>query len=194
MANSVKDLKHSLPKRRAKQIWTRKEMLGRVLWGVASLLFRYSPKPFWAWRRVMLRFFGASIGSEVNIDPTCEIFIPWHLQIGSGSTIGRKVVLYALGNIEIGEQVVVSQHVHLCAGSHDFENPEFPLIKSCIRVGDCSWICADSFIGPNVKIGEAAVVGARSVVVKDVGDWQIVAGNPARYVKTRDLVMNHARN
>jgi len=53
------------------------------------------------------------------------------------------------------------------------------LIKAPIRIGDGAWVCADVFIGPGVKVGRGAVVGARAVVVKDVADGVVVAGNPA---------------
>ena len=60
------------------------------------------------------------------------------------------------------------------------------LIKAPIAIGNGAWICADAFIGPGVKVGRGAVVGARAVVVKDVGDGAVVAGNPAVQVGKRD--------
>ena len=59
------------------------------------------------------------------------------------------------------------------------------LLKPPVRVGDAAWICADAYIGAGVVVGEGAVVGARSVVVKDVPSWMVVAGNPARVIKPR---------
>ena len=60
-----------------------------------------------------------------------------------------------------------------------------PLLKARIDVGDGAWICADAFVGPDVRIGEFAVVGARAVAVADVAAWTIAAGNPARQVAVR---------
>jgi putative colanic acid biosynthesis acetyltransferase WcaF len=62
-----------------------------------------------------------------------------------------------------------------------------PLLKPPIVIRDAAWICADAFIGPDVTIGEGAVVGARAVVVKDVEPWTVVAGNPARTIKRREI-------
>jgi putative colanic acid biosynthesis acetyltransferase WcaF len=59
------------------------------------------------------------------------------------------------------------------------------LLKPPILIGDEAWICADAFIGPGVRVGARGVVGARAVVVKDVGPGVIVAGNPARVVGKR---------
>ena len=57
--------------------------------------------------------------------------------------------------------------------------------KLPIAIGEGAWICADSFVGPGVKIGNYAIVGARAVAMRDVDDWSIVVGNPARVVKPR---------
>jgi putative colanic acid biosynthesis acetyltransferase WcaF len=61
------------------------------------------------------------------------------------------------------------------------------LITAPITIGAGAWVCADVFVAPGVTIGEGAVAAARSVVVKDVEPWTIVAGNPARVVKKRVL-------
>jgi putative colanic acid biosynthesis acetyltransferase WcaF len=62
-----------------------------------------------------------------------------------------------------------------------------PLVSAPIVVGGQAWVASGVFVGPGIKIGEGAVVGARAVVVDDVPAWTVVAGNPARVVKKRDL-------
>ncbi|MBL4902025.1 MAG: hypothetical protein JKY62_05185 [Desulfocapsa sp.] len=74
-----------------------------------------------------------------------------------------------------------------CHLIHDYSSSSLPLTKPPITIGDQCWICADSFIGPGVVINEGAVVGARSVVIKDVKVWSIVAGNPAKHIKDRHV-------
>jgi putative colanic acid biosynthesis acetyltransferase WcaF len=96
-------------------------------------------------------------------------------------------MIYNLGPITIGEQVTVSQQAHLCAGTHDHTDPAMPLLKPPITIEDQAWICADAFVGPHVTVGEGAVVGARAVAVKDVPEWTIVGGNPARKIGQRKL-------
>jgi putative colanic acid biosynthesis acetyltransferase WcaF len=61
-----------------------------------------------------------------------------------------------------------------------------PLVKLPINIGDWAWVAADAFVGPGVTIGRGAVVGARSVVVRDVPPDVVVAGNPARILGPRD--------
>ena len=96
-------------------------------------------------------------------------------------------MIYNLGSVRIGAKVTVSQRAHLCAGTHDASDPTMPLLKPPIEVSDQAWICADAFVGPDVQVGEGAVVGARAVAVDDVPAWTIVGGNPARPIRERVL-------
>ncbi len=132
-----------------------------------------------------MRLFGARIGKHVHIYPNVKITIPWNLDIGDYAGVGDHVILYALGPISIGKAATVSQGAHLCAGTHDYHDAAMPLLKVPIEIGDNAWICADAFLGPGVSVGEGAIVGARAVVVKNVDQADIVAGNPARLVKKR---------
>jgi len=163
-------------------------MLCRVLWGMAApLLFRFSPRILFGWRSFLLRLFGAKIGRHVHVYNSATVYMPWNLEVGDWSSIGEHAYIYSLGKISIGCRTTVSQRAHLCAGSHDYQNPDLPLLKPPIKVGDQVWICADSFLGPGVSIGEGAIVAARAVVIRDVEPWNIVGGNPARPIKKRTL-------
>lgn len=159
---------------------------GRALWGMVwLLLFRSSPRPLHLWRVMLLRAFGAKIGSGVRVYPSARIYAPWNLRMGEFSILGDYVNCYCVGLVEIGSHAVVSQYSFLCTATHDYERAEFPLVVAPIRIGEKSWIAADAFVGPGVSIGEGAVVGARSSVFKDVGSWQVVGGTPARVLKRR---------
>lgn len=171
---------------RESQKWTKRELVSRILWGFALPFFAFSPRPLWGWRRFLLRIFGARIGRDVHIYPSVQIVIPWTLDIGDQSAVGDRAILYALGPMRIGARATISQGAHLCAGSHDWRDPTMPLLKPPIEVGNDAWICADAFVGPNVRIGDRAIVGARAVVTKDVPSGFIVAGNPARKIGNRD--------
>ena len=161
------------------------DYLRRSLWALVQPLWRFSPRWCWGWRRSLLRLFGASIGSGMRIYPAARIHQPWNLAIGPRCTIAWNVVIYCLGPVSVGADVVISQGAHLCAGDHSIRDPEFALLKHPIHVGDGVWIAAEAFIGPSVSIGEFAVVGARAVVVRDVSPGNVVAGNPARVVGER---------
>lgn len=172
---------------RAARPYSTREYAGRALWSLSWPLFRFSPRPLFAWRRFLLRCFGASVGRDVHVYPSARIEIPWNLRIGDEASIGENVLVYNLGQVEIGPRATVSHNAHLCAGSHDYLDPSLPLLRLPIRIGADAWICAQSFVGPGVIVGDGAVVGAAAVVTGAVEAWTVVAGNPAQFVKRREL-------
>ncbi len=101
--------------------------------------------------------------------------------------MGEEAFIYNLGLVTLGEKVTVSHRAQLCAGTHDYTQPDLPLLKPPIVIHDQAWICADAFVGPGVTVGQGAIVGARAVVIKNVVPWSIVAGNPAKLIKRRIL-------
>ena len=162
--------------------------LKRLLWEIVYFLFfKYSPRPIHAWRSFLLRLFGATIGKGVHVYPKVVIWAPWHIIIGDETGIANGTILYSQDTITLGKRVVISQGSHLCAGTHDFTKKGFPLITKPIIIEDNVWIAAESFIHPGVTIHEGAVIGARSVVVKDVPAWMVCAGNPCKPIKERVL-------
>ena len=161
------------------------EKVCRILWLIAGPLFHWSPRLFYGWRNTLLRGFGANVGQRVQIYPSVKIFAPWQLKIGDGTTIGDQARIYNVGSISIGSHVTISQHAHLCAGSHDYRRPDMKLLRMPICIQNNVWICADAFIGPGVSIGENTIVGARSAVFGDLESDVVVGGNPARLLKHR---------
>jgi putative colanic acid biosynthesis acetyltransferase WcaF len=162
--------------------------LARVAWGVAwALLYRPTPKLFHAWRRMVLRCFGARLARGVVVHPSARIWAPWNLRMGEFSCLGPWVDCYCVAPVRIGAHATVSQYSFLCTASHDMERADMPLITAPIEIGDGAWVAADVFVGPGVKVGEGAVLGARSTVFKDVAPWTVVAGNPARVLRRRVL-------
>lgn len=169
---------------RAARKYTRKQQVGRVLWALCHPLFLCSPRPLWGWRRLLLRLFGTHVGDHVHVYPSVRITMPWNVTLADGCAIGAGAQIYALGSISIGARATVSQGAHLCAGSHDISRADRPLVTPPIVVGPNCWIAADAFVGPGVTIGEGAVVGARAVVMKSVKAGDLVAGNPARALRS----------
>ena len=172
---------------RADKKYSKYEMGMRFLWAIVAPIFRNSPRTAFNFRNAILRCLGAHIGTHVHIYASANIYFPWNLTIGDYSAIGEWALIYNLGHVSIGARSTISHRAHLCAGSHDYNNPNLPLLKCPIKIGNQVWVCADAFVGPGTSIDEGAVVGAASVVVKDVSAWSIVAGNPARVIGIRSL-------
>ena len=123
----------------------------RGLWLVVwATLFRWSPTPFHAWRRLLLRVFGARIEEGAHPYPSAWIWAPWNLEMGRASCLGPGVDCYSVGRISLGARCVVSQRVYLCAASDDYRDPEFPLVTGSIEIGEGAWVAAEALVGPGV--------------------------------------------
>lgn len=163
-----------------------KNRLGRIAWGIVYLLlFRYSPRPFHGWRTMLLRVFGAKVGRGVHVYPKVKIWAPWNLVLSDQCGVANEAILYSQGIIKIGYRTTISQSAHLCAGTHDYTMPGFPTITKPISIGAHVWVAAEAFIHPGVSIGDGCVVGARSVVTKDMPEWMVCAGHPCEPLKNR---------
>ena len=157
----------------------------QLWWLVQDWLIRLSPQFMFGWRRFWWRLFGAKVGEGVLIRPTAKVTYPWKVTIGARSWIGDHAELYSLGPIEIGNDAVISQHVYLCAGTHDYSKIDFPLVAKPIHIKDQVWIAAGCFIAPGVTIGTGALIAARSVVLQNMPSAMICAGHPAEPIKER---------
>ena len=167
-----------------KLTYSAQNKFGRVLWWtVYTSLFRYSPRPLHRWRSFLLRCFGARLGTGCHIYASAKIWAPWHLECGRWACISNDAEIYNPVSVVLGEGAVVSQGAFLCAASHDYKDPGFPLIHGAIVVGKKAWVAARAIVLMGVTIGEGSVVGAGSVVTSDVPPNTVCAGNPARVVK-----------
>lgn len=166
----------------------KKDKFKRLLWKIVSLiLFRPFTLPFFnLWRVFLLKIFGAKIGKGSIVYASAFIPSPWNLEVGEKTAIGPDVKLH-IGKTIIGNKVTISQRTYLCSATHDYTSINMPFEHGKIVIEDFVWVAAESFIMTNVRISEGAIVGARSSVFKDVEPWSIVGGNPAKFIKTREV-------
>lgn len=167
-----------------------KSKLGRVIWNVVWLLiFRPTPRGnlFRPWRIFLLKLFGAKVKWSSNVLPSCKIWQPWNLTMGDFACLSEDVDCYTVAPIVVGDQTTVSQGVKLCTASHDITSKIMELTYEPIVIGPNAWVAGWSIVLPGVTIGEGAVVAAGAVVTKDVEPWTVVGGNPAKFIKKREL-------
>jgi putative colanic acid biosynthesis acetyltransferase WcaF len=160
----------------------------RLVWvAVWWLLASWTPPPLHAWRRLLLRLFGAKIAPTAGIYPSASIWSPANLEVGDYAFIGPKVIVYSMAKIVFAPYSLASQGAHICAGTHDTEDEHFQLQAAPIVIGYRSWIAAEAFVGPGVTVGDGAVLGARGCTFSNLDPWTIYVGNPARAVRQRKV-------
>jgi putative colanic acid biosynthesis acetyltransferase WcaF len=147
--------------------------------------FKHTPRMLSPLRIFLLRLFGARIGPDCHIGAGVKVWVPWNLKMGRRSSIGFDSEIFNFALVEIGDQVVVSQRSYICASTHDYTHPHFPMVSSPIAIQSQAWIAAGVFVAPGVTVGEGAVIGAGSVVVRSMPPWTVCSGNPCRPLEPR---------
>ena len=158
---------------------------GFLWWGVGMV-------PSHRVRRFFYRLFGVKIGAGSTIHMMARIYDPRHITIGTDTIIGERATLdgrkqleNSNGGLEIGSHVDIASEVMLWTSQHDTSDPDFKAIEENVIIKDYVFIGPRTIVLPGVTIGTGAIVGAGSVVTKDVPDFALVAGIPAKQIGER---------
>ena len=126
----------------------------------------------------------------VTVRPFTQIWASGTIRIGRGSEIGERCRISIANSLKIGEKVLISPNVYITDCDHEYRNIDVPVIDQGIVqkgqkviIGDGSYIGINAVIVGNVKIGKHCVIGANSVVTKDIPDYCVAVGCPARIIK-----------
>jgi putative colanic acid biosynthesis acetyltransferase WcaF len=164
------------------------QLLARFLWALVSYVpFAFPGRQLSILRVTLLRLFGAKIGKKVLVSSGVHVWFPWRLSIGDCSALGRSVEIYNYQDVRIGSNTVISQYSYICTAGHNYASKSMDFYAKPIGIGNYAWIAADVMICPGVLISDGSVVGARSLVTTDLGEWAVYAGVPARKIKDRVL-------
>ena len=166
--------------------FTLQNRLRRLLWNTCwLLLYRFSPRPFHAWRSMILRLFGATLGAKCHFYPASRVYAPWNLICADSVAAGDGVEIYNPAPIHLGSHAILSQGAYLCGATHDLDDPAFPLLAYTTHIGAYAWVCARACVAPAVNLAEGSVLGLASVATRDLEPWTVYAGAPAVRIRQR---------
>lgn len=158
----------------------------RAVWNLCWLvLYRPSPRPLHAWRSFLLRRFGATLGPDCHFYPGSKVWAPWNLFCEDHVAAGDGVEIYNPSPVHLSSHVILSQDCYLCGATHDYNDPNFPLVSYRLQIGAYAWICARAMVGPGVQVAEGAVLGLGSVATRNLEAWKVYGGNPAVALRER---------
>jgi len=145
---------------------------------------------FQKFRRILAAQIFENCGNNVRINTGANFGTGKYIVIGENSSLGSNCWI---GNdTKIGADVMMAPQVIILSNSHNFDRVDIPMRNQgaseprSVVIGNDVWIGTRSIILPGVSVGSHSIIGAGSVVTKDVPDWSIVAGNPARIVRYRN--------
>ena len=140
-------------------------------------------------RVALLRRMGARIGSRVKIAPGVFVDFAAKLKIGDQVSIQHYCFLSAYGGIEIGNDVSIGHGTSIVSSSHPFKGAgkirEAAVEEAPVRIGDNVWIGMKASILMGVRVGNGAVIGACSLVTRDVPAGVVAYGVPAKRIRSR---------
>ena len=137
--------------------------------------------PFHSLRHLVFKLAGLKIGHGSTIHMQARFFLPEGVEIGEDSVIGYRAFLDGRAKLKIGSHVDIASEVMIYNSEHDIDSEDFHAVK----VGDYAFIGPRAVILPGVKIGQGAIIAAGAVVTKDVPEFAIVGGVPAKVIGER---------
>lgn len=163
----------------------------REVWADARLrlLADLGHLPSHAARNLCYRRAGLGLPRSSSIHWRAEFYAPERIVIGEHTVIGDSAFLDGRSGLAIGSNVNLGSHVTIYTRQHDIDAPDFKEVGAPVRIDDYAYIGSHSIILPGVTVGRGGVVGAGSVVTRDVQPYTLVAGAPAtfRRERSRDL-------
>jgi len=142
-------------------------------------------------RRFFYRMFGVKIGKGSTLHMGVRFYNPRNIQIGDDSIIGEEAVLDGRDSLIIGSHVDIATGVMVYNSEHNVQSSNFEAKTAPVEISDYVFIGPRAIILPGVKINKGAVVGAGAVVTKDVEEYSIVGGVPAKEIGKRPRDLNY---
>lgn len=143
-------------------------------------------------RNILFSLLFKKFGRNVMLDYRTYVRYPWKVSIGNHVAINRGCEFYPsvqseAGYIVLEDHVVLGPKVSIFSATHDYSTLALPDTSAPIVIGRHVWIGGNTTLLPGIVIGEGAVIGAGSVVTKDIPPFTVAVGNPAKVIKNRDV-------
>jgi len=159
-----------------------------AFWLLISNVFFLTNIPYPNFTKVfILKCFGGKVGKNVVIKPWVKIKFPWMLSLGNSVWLGESVWIDNISEIKIGNNVCISQGALLITGNHNYSSEKFELISKPIIIEDGVWVCANTILIGGITIHSHAVLAINSLASKDLEPYSIYSGNPAIFIKKRNI-------
>jgi len=162
---------------------------------IALLFYSYnnvfSKLPSYSVRHLFLiKVLGYTIGHDAAIHMGC-FFTGKNITIGNNTIINRKCYLDGRGTLKIGNNVSIAPESYILTMTHDGQTSDFSPIRKTTQIDDYAWLGARVLILPGVHLGTGCIIGAGSVVTKDVPPYTVVAGSPAKNIGERNSNLSY---
>ncbi len=157
---------------------------------------QYLPPSYWlggklwkALRAALCRPLFGACGKNVNVEPRAFFHSGRNITIGDNSGIGINA--YLSGKVMIGNNVMMGPDVVILTQNHKFDRLDIPMLEQGfkdeqpVKICDDVWIGVRAIILPGITVGKGAIIAAGAIVTKDVPEYAIVGGNPAKVIKQR---------
>lgn len=152
-------------------------------------LTTYLPSHFL--RNGIWRLSGMQLGANSTLHTGVRVFDPRNIRVGEGTIIGYACFIDGRNQVMIGNHTDIASEVMIYSQEHDISDPSFVAKGAPVAIGDYVFIGPRAIILPGVKVGKGAIIAAGAVVTKDVEDYAIVGGVPAKVIGERNLKNPH---
>jgi putative colanic acid biosynthesis acetyltransferase WcaF len=151
-------------------------------WLISKVFFSRAFTPSYL-KTLILRIFGARVGTGVIIRRGVRVHFPWNLEIGNDCWIGEEVWFINHEKITLGSNVCISQRSIICSGGHDYRSASLEYAHKPVRIKDGAWVCLDAKVLPGVTIGECSVVSAGEIARKSLPDYSMLMDGQIREIE-----------